>query len=613
MERQPPRFFHSVSEASRVLPSASRWNSIEVDLNPLAPASGNGYHPLPSQYAKSFEYELIIRDKKELKRFVFVLVSVILLILFVSLLVKLLPHKHEYHKPGKNLTLAVNQALTFFDAQKSGVYPKNSVVKFRGDSGLKDGNTIANLVGGFYDSGNNIKFTFPTAYSVTLLSWSVIEYHEKYEDIDELDHVKDIIKWGSDYLLKALVHPNSTRDPTILYSQVGGGDNTNSSKENDISCWQRPEDMKYPRHVSVCDSKASDLSGEIVAALSASSLVFKENSDYSKTLVKAAEKLFLVSTEAGHGHHHHDTYTDIDGCRGDGRKFYNSSGYKDELIWGGTWLFFATGNTTYLSYATKEFDSAASAEKSFDHGIFDWNNKLTANMVLLTRLRFFLDPGYPYEDALAKSSMMTDQIMCSYIFDGIFDRTPGGLILLRPDHSAPLQFASGASFLSKLYSDYLDILRGSGSRCGDQGFTLHMLRKFSMSQVNYILGENPMKMSYMVGFGHKYPTHVHHRGASIPRNGKDYTCTEGIHWKNSNESNPNILTGAMVGGPDQHDKFLDEREKPSFTQPSIASNAALVAALIASHDPPTKSAGISSWFHLGIDQSGIFDNIHLLV
>lgn len=65
-----------------------------------------------------------------------------------------------------------------------------------------------------------MKFSFPTAYTVTLLSWSVLEYHDKYADIKELDHVKDIIKWGSDYLLK-LVIPKNTTNSAILYSQVG--------------------------------------------------------------------------------------------------------------------------------------------------------------------------------------------------------------------------------------------------------------------------------------------------------------------------------------------------------------------------------------------------------
>lgn len=93
-------------------------------------------------------------------------------------------------------------------------------MKFRGDSGLQDGNTTqAGLLGGFYDSGNNIKFSFPTAYTVTLLSWSVLEYHEKYADIGELHHARDIIRWGSDYLLKLFIPPNAASDP-ILYSQA---------------------------------------------------------------------------------------------------------------------------------------------------------------------------------------------------------------------------------------------------------------------------------------------------------------------------------------------------------------------------------------------------------
>lgn len=97
-------------------------------------------------------------------------------------------------------------------------------MKFRGDSGLEDGKSAekpVDLTGGFYDSGNNIKFTFTTAYTVTLLSWTVIEYQGKYSHIGELDHVRDVIKWGSDYLLKVFVLPNATaRSSLILYSQA---------------------------------------------------------------------------------------------------------------------------------------------------------------------------------------------------------------------------------------------------------------------------------------------------------------------------------------------------------------------------------------------------------
>ena len=106
----------------------------------------------------------------------------------------------------------------------AGVLPKNNPVKFRGDSGLKDVDprqNNASLVGGFYDSGNNIKFSFPTAHTITLLSWSVIEYRQKYEAMGQLDHVMDIIKWGSDYLLKLFVPSSDSKSkPDLVYSQV---------------------------------------------------------------------------------------------------------------------------------------------------------------------------------------------------------------------------------------------------------------------------------------------------------------------------------------------------------------------------------------------------------
>ncbi|KAM7511190.1 hypothetical protein LguiB_010065 [Lonicera macranthoides] len=601
-------YFPSVSVGGRLLPAPSRWNSIEVDFDLFPrPQIPLGYDSLPSRFSKSVDFNLTITDKKYFKRFIYVISSAFLLISFILLLLHFLPHKHHHHGSSKNLTLAISQALTFFDAQKSGNLPKNNLMNFRGDSGLRDGNTSstnADLVGGFYDSGNNIKFSFPTAYSISVLSWTVIEYHEKYDDIGELDHVKEIIKWGSDYLLKLFLPPSSTTDPTILYSQVGTGNGTKI--ENDISCWERPEDMSYERPVSVCGATASDLAGEIIAAFSAASLVFKDDKEYSQKLINSAEKLFESSTKSTPANKQ-GTYTSDENCGGPAREFYNSTGYKDELVWGGIWLFFATGNDTYIQYATSNFDSAAEEELFSEKGVFYWNNKFSANAILLTRLRYFRDLGYPYESAFGSSTNRTDLLMCSYLSKVVFNMTEGGLILLKPDYGAPLQYAATASFLTKLYGDFLHLLRRSGSSCGSAVFTVENLRTFSNSQVNYILGDNPMKMSYLVGYGNHYPTHVHHRAASIPWDNQKHTCDEGQRWLNSKDPNPNVLLGAMVAGPDQNDIFLDQRDKPWFTEPTLASNAGLVAALISLHDPPSHTSGSN-----GMDKLGIFQNVHLI-
>jgi len=60
----------------------------------------------------------------------------------------------------------------------------------------------------------------------------------------------------------------------------------------------------------------------------------------------------------------------------------------------------------------------------------------------------------------------------------------GGLIILKPDNGPLLQYAATASFLSKLYSDYLDHLKMSGASCKTDAFSVEMLHDFATSQAN---------------------------------------------------------------------------------------------------------------------------------
>lgn len=117
--------------------------------------------------------------------------------------------------------------------------------------------------------------------------------------------------------------------------------------------------------------------------------------------------------------------------------------------------------------------------------------------------------------------------------------------------------------------------------------------------MEYILGKNPRKMSYLVGFGKRYPKHVHHRGASIPKNKVKYNCKGGFKWRDSSKPNPNTIVGAMVGGPDKKDGFRDDRKNYNYTEPTLAGNAGLVAALVA----------LSGDTDVGIDKNTIFSAV----
>ncbi|KAL3515805.1 hypothetical protein ACH5RR_022707 [Cinchona calisaya] len=513
---------------------------------------------------------------------------------FITLIVKTVPRHHHKAPPPDNYTLALHKALMFFNAQRSGKLPKHNNVSWRGNSCLNDGKSDSSsvnkdLVGGYYDAGDAIKFNFPASFAMTMLSWSVIEYSAKYEAAGELSHVKEIIKWGTDYFLKCF---NSTAD-TIdrVAAQVGVGDTSKGPNPNDHYCWMRPEDIDYERPVYECHS-CSDLSGEMAAALASASIVFKDEKTYSQKLVHGAKTLFKFARDQ------RGRYS----SGADAEKFYNSSMYWDEYVWGASWLYYATGNSSYLQLATAP--GLAKHAGAFwggpDYGVFSWDNKLTGAQVLLSRLRLFLSPGYPYEEILSTFHNQTSIVMCSYLpFFTSFNRTRGGLIQLNHGRPQPLQYVANAAFLATLFSDYLAAADTPGWYCGPNFYSTDVLRKFAETQIDYILGKNPRKMSYLVGFGNHYPRHVHHRGASIPKNRIKYSCNGGWKLRDSPKPDPNTIVGAMAAGPDKFDGFHDVRTNYNYTEPTLAGNAGLVAALVA----------LSGGKTVGIDKNTIFSAV----
>ena len=91
-----------------------------------------------------------------------------------------------------------------------------------------------------------------------------------------------------------------------------------------------------------------------------------------------------------------------------------------------------------------------------------------------------------------------------------------------------------------------------------------------------------MKMSYMIGYGDRYPQRIHHRGSSLPSI-KDHpqriACTEGTPYYNSSGANPNPLVGAVVGGPREDDAYEDDRADFRKSEPTTYINAPLVGVL----------------------------------
>lgn len=81
--------------------------------------------------------------------------------------------------------------------------------------------------------------------------------------------------------------------------------------------------------------------------------------------------------------------------------------------------------------------------------------------------------------------------------------------------------------------------------------------------------------SYVVGYGKNSPKQPLHAASSCP----DRPAPCGWADYDKNESNPQILYGALVSGPNENDEFNDHREEDIYTEVLINYNAGFTSAL----------------------------------
>lgn len=468
---------------------------------------------------------------------------------------------------------ALRSSLLFFEGQRSGHLPPNQRVTWRSNSALRDGfDQGVDLVGGYYDAGDNVKFGLPMAFTITILSWSVLEYGNYMASAGELGNALQSIKWGTDYFIKA--HP----EPNLLWGEVGDG-------TSDHECWQRPEEMTTSRqayHISE-SNPGSDLAGETAAAMAAASIVFqKTDPSYSQILLSHAKQLFTFADT------HRGKY---DNSIIVARNFYQSeSGYDDELLWAALWLYEATTDNNYLEYAIQNAQSLGGTGWAMTE--FSWDVKYAGLQVLASKI--LLQGRGSNVDVLKQYQSQAVHYMCACLqknFGKNVARTPGGLLYTRAWNN--MQYVSSASFLMTVYSDYL-LNSHQQLQCPSGGVGAAELFSMAKSQADYILGNNPRDTSYMVGVGSNFPQRIHHRAASIVSYKKNPTfvaCKEGYQtWYSYAAGDPNVHVGALVGGPDENDNYADDREDFDQSEPATYNNGPMVGVLARLHGASTSYA-----------------------
>ena len=428
----------------------------------------------------------------------------------------------------------IELSLLFYECQRSGPLPKTNRIYWRHDSMLDAGeDNGVDLTGGYYDAGDNVKFNFPQAGAMTLLAWSGIEFGEGYKKSGQFEYLLDAVKWGTDYFIKCHTSKNE------LYVQVGDG-------QEDHRWWVGPEYIQYKYPSFKIDDKhpGTEVAGETAAALAAASILFKDvDSTYSSTLLKHSIELYDFADNF------REKYTvSVQQAQG----FYNTyNGYIDELAWGAAWLYYATGDEKYIEKYNIIADAEYSENDPFKYidaeGPISWDDKRPGAYVLIAKLT-------KDEKRLKIAEKYCDIVLTQ-------PRTPGGLWYdISLSKWASNRYAANAASMLAVYANILP----EGNEKREQYIN------FVKSQIDYILGDNPAGVNYVVGAEENSPRAVHHRGASGV-NG----CTKQPLY------NIYTLYGALAGGPGPDDSYKDDRSNYEMNEVSLDYNAAFTLDLAA--------------------------------
>lgn len=420
---------------------------------------------------------------------------------------------------------ALSASVQFYEAQKSGKLPVNNRISFRKDSFLNDREPGGKCVtGGFFDAGDNVKFLLPFGWATTVLAWGAHTFKSGYETAGQTRQIRDVLRWAGEFAMQMYV------SDTSIVGGIGDGD-------ADHAQWKRPEDVSQPSKVYMLtpSSPGSDVAGSLASALASISIVFaKVDRDFATKALRTAAALYRF------GNKYRGKYSDSIPEAG---KFYKSSSYHDELAWAAAFIWRSSKDAKYRDAALRHLKDYVN-EKGVPWNNFDWDSAYWGVLSVLNEGGAFDRNISAFANAWRKGT------------DGV-TYTPKGLAWSFEWGS--LRHNANAAFYV-LVND----------KVGDANC-------WAKSQADYVLGSGSSGRSFVVGLGNNPPCRPHHRAASC----KDSSCS----WNdfNSPDCNPNVIVGALVGGPGKDDGYVDARNDFQKNEVAIDYNAgwtSLLAGLI---------------------------------
>ncbi|WP_303790638.1 glycoside hydrolase family 9 protein, partial [Ruminococcus flavefaciens] len=377
-----------------------------------------------------------------------------------------------------------------------------------------DGDGKVDVSGGFHDAGDHIKFNLTIGFGMNSLALSEYLNPGVYEKAGCKDHLIYELKWGADYLMKTTFLDSSGNVAAIAHVVANGGE--------DHAIWSAPEVQTYARPIYwlTANKNNSPVCCEMAAGLAGTAYVVKDSDpEYADKCIKYAKALL----EFGQKHV---------GNEGGGlADFYGTDAqYQDEEAMAQAWLWInKAGEKPSRVPKNKDYGDA-----QYDGWVYCWNKVWQGYAALMYKAT-----GY---------QAFADELKVE--LEG-----QGGL-------KVGTYNADGWGASRYNCAKQMDALAlANGDKDSDYA-------KGAKYQMDHILGDNSLGYSFLLGYGDKWPVHIHHRAANP---GTD------ANGASSNPSAKYTAYGLLVGGDDKSG-YQDQTDKYQYTEGALDYNGCFAVA-----------------------------------
>ncbi len=444
----------------------------------------------------------------------------------------------------------------------------------KGQDFVKDADGDYDLTGGWVDCGDNVKFGQTEFYSGYMLALGYSEFPTGYGDFysqnyegyigasdytwegkkgkpNGIPDILDELKYATDFFMKCV------RDEKTFYYQVGDGGPDHkvwctSPVKATLSRAQGGE-ADGSRKVWKATGKTTSMTSFCGATLAIMSRCYRPfDSEYAdKCLAKAKVAYdYVMGTAKGNT----------------GSDFYPSKPkYESDIVVLAMELYRATNDDTYLN-AAKEHSTFMAVEDNFNHNYsLNYNNT--------EDLACYLMAMYANDDNAKKAL----QFFCD-----LYKPSNGYFLNKKNGSWGILRFPANQAFVYALNDKVLGKEK--------------TLNPYALTSIEYIMGSNGKKFSYIVGFGDNFPHYPHHR---------NFYGLDNDSEANLKPQDKFMQLGYMVGGSIKDGDYVDNEKEYTYSEGGIDYNAGLVASLgyINSILNPVASLAVHPTPKLGDDRS----------